>query len=101
MKSQRKCGEEKLKEATLNALDLNSTEATLCHSCHNTLKQKKLPSLSLANGLELDEIPENMRNMTDLESQIMAYFIFQFVNQLLDGLQRALVVASWCWHAST
>lgn len=61
-----------INEATSGTLKEDSPEAKFCHNCYSTLRtKKKLPDLSTANGLSLDEIPEEL-NLTDLEEQFIA-----------------------------
>ena len=86
-----KCKEELIKEATNNALDKDTPEAVFCDTCYKTLKEKKkLPTLSRANGLALDEIPEELK-LTDLEEQFIAKcLIFMKVVKLPTSRIRAL-----------
>lgn len=44
----------------------------ICHACHNSLKNGKVPSLSVVNGLQLDSIPHEMQDLNFLERQLLA-----------------------------
>ena len=66
-----KSEEEILSKATNNTLTPKSTEATFCHNCLRILRSKKIPSISVNNGLFVDPIPEELQ-LTDLEEQFIA-----------------------------
>merc|ERR1711894_182365 len=66
------CGEDLISKATANTVNANSQVATFCHNCLRNLKKKKCPTLSISNGMQLDEIPEELSNVEDLEQQLFA-----------------------------
>ena len=78
-----KCGRKLISHATANSINVHSQEAIFCHSCSSNLKKKKCPRLSIANGMELDKIPEELMKTTDLEQQLFArMLIFTKIVQL-------------------
>ena len=67
------CGLGLVKKATMNEVNSSTKCATFCHNCYTTLrKKKKIPRMSASNGLELDEIPQELEIPTDLEQQLFA-----------------------------
>ena len=91
-----KCGEEIISIATKNAVNADSQSAIFCHTCSTNLKKKKCPKLSIANGMELDEIPEELMKATDLEQQLFArMLVFTKIVQLpknrMKGLQGKMI----------
>ena len=66
------CGLDLIMFATANSVNADSKTAIFCCNCSSTLKSKKCPKLSIANGMELDEIPEELGKATDLEQQLFA-----------------------------
>ena len=69
---------------------MDSTHAVFCTNCLKTLKEKKFPSLSIANGLALDEIPDELK-LTDLEEQFIAKcLIFLKVVKLPTSRMKAM-----------
>ena len=67
-----KCGIDLLVHATANAVNAESETAVFCCNCSTTLKSKRCPKLSIANGMQVDEIPEELMKATDLEQQLFA-----------------------------
>ena len=50
----------------------------ICKSCRRSLWKGKMPKLSMHNGLKVDPIPDNVPQLTELESNIIAKnLIFQ------------------------
>ena len=78
------CGHELVNKATMNEVNSSTKCVTFCHNCYTTLKtKKKIPRMSVSNGLELDEIPYELKIPTDLEQQLFATsLIFMKVIQL-------------------
>ena len=70
-----KSGEKLISYATDNAICANSQEAIFCHNCCTNLKKKKCPKLSIANGMSLDVIPEQLLEPSDLEQQLFAMML--------------------------
>ena len=66
------CGLDLIKYATANSIHARSKNAVFCCNCSSTLKKKRCPKLSIANGMQLDEIPEELQKATDLEQQLFA-----------------------------
>ena len=66
------CGLDLIMFATANSVNADSKTAIFCCNCSSTLKSKRCPKLSIANGMELDEIPEELEKATDLEQQLFA-----------------------------
>ena len=78
-----KCGPDLISHATAGAVNSDSDSATFCHNCCTTLKKKKCPTLSIANGMKLDVIPEELLQPTDLEQQLFArMLVFTKIVQL-------------------
>ena len=44
----------------------------MCHNCHLTLFNQKIPRISVTNGLYLDEQPEYLTKLRDAELQLIA-----------------------------
>ena len=56
---------------------------SLCKTCIGYLKKKKMPPMCERNNLEPAEIPESLKNLTDLEKQlIVKNLIFLKIRQL-------------------
>ena len=49
----------------------------LCHTCYNSLSKKKCPTMSLKNGLYIDETPSEL-NLSELECVLIAKNILFF-----------------------
>ena len=66
---------DKLDDDSLKTIGLDSMENLsnryLCHNCHDWMRKGKIPRIHVSNGLELDEIPEEL-NLTHLEQQLIA-----------------------------
>jgi hypothetical protein len=45
---------------------------SICTVCHSSLKNNKLPPLSLANKLFLGSVPEEFRNLTVIDETMIA-----------------------------
>ena len=71
---------------------INKTKLILCHSCYQKLNQNKFPSLNINNGLLLDEVPEELSCLTDLEQQLIALsLLFMKIKKLPTSRMRAVV----------
>ena len=44
----------------------------LCHNCHSKIKSKKIPNINISNGFALTDVPEELRQLKDLEQQLIA-----------------------------
>ena len=63
----------------------------ICKTCHRHLKKGKVPPESVANGLDVEEIPECMRDMNELEAHFVAQkIIFMKMVSLPKGKQKGL-----------
>ena len=65
-----KADQEFLKEIGLESYE-NLSELILCHTCKKWFGKKKIPRIHVSNGLQLDEIPDELK-LTDLEQQLIA-----------------------------
>ena len=69
----------------------------LCHTCHQSLFVcKKRPSNSVGNGLQFDRIPPPLRDMTDLERQLISKtMLFMKIRPLprsrMDGITDRVI----------
>lgn len=48
-----------------------TSDVILCHTCLRIIKNNKIPGINVANGLNLDYVPEELR-LKDLEQQLIA-----------------------------
>jgi len=73
-------------------LHVNSAGKTyVCCTCDTALKAGKMPCQAVANGLQLDDIPEPLQHLTSLERQLLATRIpFMKLVNLPRGRQRSL-----------
>ena len=63
----------------------------ICFTCHNALKRKKLPSQAKANGLELHDVPLELKDMKFLEVRLISKRIpFMKLVALPRGRQHAI-----------
>ena len=53
-------------------LRLKDPLLVLCHNCHSKIKSNKIPKINISNGFALDDVPEELRQLTDLEQQLIA-----------------------------
>ncbi len=44
----------------------------ICHTCHSTLKRNKMPVQAVINGLEVGEVPEELKALNALERHLIA-----------------------------
>ena len=73
-----------LRKIGLDSQD-TTTSLTLCHNCLNKIKKKKVPNIHFSNGLELDDVPDELK-IADLEQQLIARtLIFLKVKKLPRG----------------
>ena len=64
-------------------------EVNFCHSCYASINKVKLPSIHKSNGLQLDDVPEEL-NLKDLEQQLIALvLVFQKIKKLPTSRMRA------------
>ena len=63
----------------------------ICNACHNSLKKGDIPLLSSTNGLQLDEIPEQLQDLNELETVFISRRIpFMKLVALPRGKQKAI-----------
>ena len=77
------CGHDLVKKATMKDVTKATKFAIFCHNCHTTMKKmKKIPRMSISNGLELDDIPYELKIPTDIEQQLFAtcLIFMKFIN---------------------
>ena len=91
-----KCGLDLIIHATANSVNADSESAVFCCNCSSTLKSKRCPTLSVANGMELDEIPEELKKATDLEQQLFARMlvftkIVQMPKRFMPGMTGKMI----------
>lgn len=63
----------------------------ICHTCHNHLKDRALPTFAVANNLELADIPPELSDLNILSRHLIAKCItFAKMILLPKGRQRAI-----------
>ena len=63
----------------------------ICHSCHRTLKLGRIPAQSKANRMELEEIPDELKSLNNLELHIICKrILFMKVVKLPRGKQKGI-----------
>ena len=63
----------------------------ICHSCHRTLKLGRIPAQSKANRMELEEIPDELKNLNNLELHfICKRILFMKLVKLPRGKQKGI-----------
>ena len=68
-----------------------TTNVTLCHTCLRIVKIKKVPSINVTNGLDLDDVPEELK-LNDLEQQLIARcLLFLKIKKLPKTLMKASI----------
>ena len=79
-----KIGFDFLRQIGLDSHD-TTTSLILCHNCLKKIKKKKVPNIHFSNGLELDDVPDELK-IADLEQQLIARtLIFLKVKKLPRG----------------
>ena len=79
-----KLGLDFLREIGLDSQD-TTTSLILCHNCLKKIKKKEVPNIHFSNGLELDDVPDELK-IADLEQQLIARtLIFLKVKKLPRG----------------
>ena len=79
-----------LKKCITHRLSHNGSEY-ICQTCKNSLKASKLPSLAIANSLQLAELPSALTDLTQLEAVFISRRIpFMKLLALPRGKQRAI-----------
>ena len=63
----------------------------ICHRCHRTLKLGRIPAQSKANRMELEEIPDELKNLNNLELHIICKrILFMKLVKLPRGKQKGI-----------
>ena len=63
----------------------------ICHSCHRTLKLGKIPVQSKANRMALEEIPDELKGLNNLELHIICKrILFMKLVKLPRGKQKGI-----------
>nr|XP_040030752.1 uncharacterized protein LOC120818062 isoform X1 [Gasterosteus aculeatus aculeatus] len=84
------CDDECRDEQQCNVPD-ERKEEWICHTCHNHLKDGVMPTLAVANNLELADIPPELCDLNILERHLIAKCIaFAKIIPLPKGRQRAI-----------
>ena len=64
----------------------------LCHSCNNSFNSNKFPSININNGLKLDDVPQELSSLADLEQQLIAQvLLFMKIKKLPTTRMGAVV----------
>ena len=63
----------------------------ICHNCHRTLKLGRVPAQSKANRMALDEIPDELKDLNNLELHIICKrILFMKLVKLPRGKQKGI-----------
>ena len=63
----------------------------ICRNCHSYVKKDKLPPQNIKNGLELDNQPDCLKKLSDLESVLIARkILFIKIFQLPLGMDATV-----------
>ena len=63
----------------------------ICHSCHKTLKSGRIPAQSKANLMDLEEIPDELKDLNNLELHtICKRILFMKLVKLPRGKQKGI-----------
>ena len=85
-----KCDETLLNRCVSGYLHSDNREY-ICQTCQWNLKRNKLPAQSIGNALQLDPIPDELQNLSALESMLISKRVpFMKVLALPRGKQRAI-----------
>ena len=64
-------------------------EIIFCHDCHMKINKEKLPTIHTSNGLELEDVPDDLK-IKDLEQQLIALvLVFQKIKKLPKSRMHA------------
>ena len=86
-----KIGADLFIEAGLEAC-INNTELIVCYGCFNSLSKNKFPSLNVNNGLKVEQVPDDLSCISDLEQQLIARsLIFMKMKKLPTSRMGAVV----------
>ena len=63
----------------------------ICHNCHKTLKSGRIPAQSKANLMDLEEIPDELKDLNNLELHIICKrILFMKLVKLPRGKQKGI-----------
>ena len=63
----------------------------ICHNCHKTLKSGKVPAQSKANGMDLEEVPDELKDLNKMEVHIICKrILFMKLVKLSRGKQKGI-----------
>ena len=63
----------------------------ICFTCHKAIKENRIPTQSKANGLDLEEIPDKLKDLNNLEIHLLCKrIIFMKLVKLPRGKQRGI-----------
>ena len=86
-----KIGPDLFIEAGLEAC-INNTELIVCYGCFNSLSKNKFPSLNVNNGLKVEQVPDDLSCISDLEQQLIARsLMFMKIKKLPTSRMGAVV----------
>ena len=72
----------------LKAIGLDDPkDLIICHTCLKSIKKKKFPSMNEFNGLQLEDVPEELK-LEDLEQQLIAKTLLFIKVKKLPGSSR-------------
>jgi hypothetical protein len=80
-----------LQESGLESF-ITEPELILCHTCHNSFKSNKVPSINENNGLKLDDVPPELVCLSDLEQQLIAQLLLFMKIKKLPTTRMGAVV---------
>ena len=79
-----------LKRLRINSLILEM-QTVFCHNCLKYIKKNKLPNIHFSNGLQLDKVPPELKNLKELEHQLISRsLIFMKLKKLPRSRMRAV-----------
>ena len=60
---------------TIESDEITYMEEFICRWCKNSLQRKKtkMPDQSCANGLKLDDVPQDLDNLSTLERHLISF----------------------------
>ena len=63
----------------------------ICHNCHRTLKSGRVPSQSKANCMDLEEVPDELKDLNNMEVHtICKRILFMKLVELQRGKQKGI-----------
>ena len=63
----------------------------ICHNCHRTLKSGRVPAQSKANGMDLEQVPDELKDLNNMEVHtICKRILFMKLVKLPRGKQKGI-----------